>query len=606
VVRRPRRFLLAFALALAALAAVLWRAREAPRPSVLLVTVDTLRPDFVGPGYATPALEAFHAQATRFSGARTPVPLTYPAHVSILTGLVPGRHAIHDNTSPPLPRGRTYPLLAEEFRAAGYATAAFVSTVILRGATGLDAGFDAFTGPEAAEPHFLGERETPAEETAEAALRWLAARPPDPPVFLWVHFYDCHWPYLPFPGDGLRPPVLAGADPKALYAGEVRRVDAALGRLLAAVGPDVVVVVVSDHGEGLGEHHEPGHGALCFGSTADAYLAARGPGMAPGAVDADVRSVCDVAPTLRRWCGLPARATDGRPLDGPGGVVVCTESLLAWREHNWAQCFSASDGRYTLVESGSEILCFDRATDRFEKRPLSAPPPEVLERLDRALLEARAIVPLDGIAPAGDFVLTPYGAGSLRPTQYLPRPANFALRNPATRLDWRTEFERALHELADAVADASPERIRAPVAALEALHFREPENPAPGLVLVEAYARLGALTRRPDDAAAAARWGRVAFQAGHRSPRLLHQVLASGLESGSGEEIRLALELALASAPLLDDPGVAAAVRAAARLAEEADEVELDAARTALQQCWERLDDTARARMEPLRQRLEG
>jgi len=121
---------------------VLLAARCEPPPSVLLITIDTLRADAVGRGRDTPALDAFLAQARHFPGARSVAPLTLPAHASMLSGLLPAGHGLHDNSSPRL--DDDCPTLARELKAAGYSTAAFIAHRVLRRETGLARGFETF------------------------------------------------------------------------------------------------------------------------------------------------------------------------------------------------------------------------------------------------------------------------------------------------------------------------------------------------------------------------------------------------------------------------------------------------------------------------------
>ena len=110
------------------------------QPPVVVITIDTLRADYVDQA-ELPALQAFLKTARRFRGARTVAPITVPAHTSLFSGVYPGRHGVSDNATGTLPRARGFPLLAEEFRDAGYATAAFVACSVLGKHTGLDAGF---------------------------------------------------------------------------------------------------------------------------------------------------------------------------------------------------------------------------------------------------------------------------------------------------------------------------------------------------------------------------------------------------------------------------------------------------------------------------------
>ena len=209
---------------------------EDTRPDVLVITIDTLRADAVGPGRLTPALNEFLAGATHFTDARTVTPLTLPSHLSLFTGLLPARHGVHGNVAQGLPEDRRLRLLAEEFKKAGYATAAFVAAPVIGRSTGIDAGFEVFEGPdyttEAGSFITLSAHEQKAAFTA-----WLERRPADRPFFAWVHFYDPHDPYEPFGGDARRPATTRDDSARVRYAGDVRRVDAVVETLLAAVGP---------------------------------------------------------------------------------------------------------------------------------------------------------------------------------------------------------------------------------------------------------------------------------------------------------------------------------------------------------------------------------
>jgi arylsulfatase A-like enzyme len=173
-----------------------------PRPAdLVLISVDTLRPDALGwvaGRNATPAIDALARGGVRFPAAVSPVPLTLPAHVSLMTGVLPRRHGVRDNGQVLGPAPAT---LAEVLRARGYATAAFVSGYTLRAPFGLDRGFELYDDalPAGDEDAW---RERPAPQTTAAALSWLRARLGSPgarrqPFFLFVHYYDAHDPYTP-------------------------------------------------------------------------------------------------------------------------------------------------------------------------------------------------------------------------------------------------------------------------------------------------------------------------------------------------------------------------------------------------------------------------
>ena len=281
-------------------------------PDVLLVTIDTLRADRVGvdggPSGLTPALDALGRHGVVFLDATAHAPLTLPSHASILTGRYPTSHGIRDNSGYAL--AESVPTLATLLHGAGYHTAAFVSSFVLRRSTGLARGFDVY------DDRFEGigrahltttTLERKAAETAREAASWMKTAPH--PFFLWVHFYDPHAPYDP-------PSAFAAKFPGRPYEGEVATADFGVSTLVSAIAPDrraaTLVVVTGDHGEGLGEHGESEHGMLLYDSTLHVPLIVQGPGAGEGVhVQRQVRHV-DLLPTVAELVGVSASAS----LDG--------------------------------------------------------------------------------------------------------------------------------------------------------------------------------------------------------------------------------------------------------------------------------------------------
>jgi len=584
---RSRGPLLVAAALAALLAWRLWPRPPEPPPNVLLITLDTTRADAIGKD--TPALEAFLRESTRFTHVRTAVPLTLPSHVTILSGLLPGSHGVHENLAPRLPEDRGFPLLQEELRAAGYRTAAYVSSPVLGEPTGLSAGFLTFDAPPRVGDSWSGEQDDlPAGKRVEAPLEWLAARPPGP-FFLWVHFYDPHVPYLPFEGDARRKGTKEGDPPAELYAGEVRRMDAGVERLLQAVDPGTIVVIASDHGEGLHEHGEDTHGTLCYGSTADVFLAVRAPGLGRGVEDEGLRSLADIAPTLREWCGVPPSRSDGvaiRLRQGYGGQVhrvVVTESLLTYRTYGWAQVFGVTDGRFSLVESGPRLDLFDRAEDPKETRPMKPEGHEAFEALDRALSAYRK--------GGGHELSGPYMAGSpyghaVRPfAAYLPRAENAVLKDPETGFPFEAQMAvaKSLINLGKERRDA--EALEKAISILNGLVAEDTKNPAPRLYLVHAQGRLGWVLGKPELHRAAAKSAREAIDLGYRVAPLLADLFDESLAAGDPEDLRAALEVAVKE-PIYPDLNCAQlAARAGLELERAGDTKGADLARTFIERC---------------------
>ena len=203
-----------------------------PAYNVVLITLDTLRPDHLGCyGYTaiqTPHIDQLAGAGARFTQAFTPVPVTLPAHTSLLTGIFPLATGVHDFTGNRVPPGAA--TLAKILHDHGYSTAAFIGAPVLDSRFGLNQGFDTYfdhfslAGRE--EVH-LDAMKRPGDQVVDEAQKWLSHRPAQP-MFLWVHLYDAHSPYRP-------PEPYAGRYPGRPYDGEIAFADAQVGRLMAAL-----------------------------------------------------------------------------------------------------------------------------------------------------------------------------------------------------------------------------------------------------------------------------------------------------------------------------------------------------------------------------------
>jgi arylsulfatase A-like enzyme/Tfp pilus assembly protein PilF len=347
-------------------------AQEA-RPPVLLVTIDTLRHDGLGVyggEAATPALDALAARGVRFDNAVAHAVLTLPSHASILTGLDPSRHGVHDNSG--FRVSETLETWAERLGAAGYATGAFIAAFPLDSRFGLAQGFDVyddFYADSSNQKFQLAER--PAQDVVTAARRWLRRQRGD--WFAWVHVFDPHAPYLP-------PAPYDAEYPDDPYAGEIAYTDAALAPLLAdAERLGALVIVTSDHGEARGEHGELTHGVLAYNSTIRVPLIVAGPGVAAAAV-ADRRvGHADLMPTVLERLGIDAGGVQGRSfvdiLDGDsvpgiGEEVVYFESLNPNLTRNWAPLRGVFQGPWKFIDLPLPEL-YDVIEDPDEENELS-------------------------------------------------------------------------------------------------------------------------------------------------------------------------------------------------------------------------------------------
>ena len=254
---------------------------KTPPPDIFLITIDTLRADHVHCyGYtnvATPALDALAKDGVRFTEAFTPSPITNTSHASILTGLLPGSHGVTDFG---VPLSAAHPTVAELLKARSYRTAAFIGAVILDSkslAPGFDRGFDFYDNfPEhSSTKSRWGRLERRGMVVVEHAENWLSKHPAGP-HFIWVHLYDPHDPYEP-------PLPYSQIYKDHLYDGEIAYADSALAHFIAYLKRsgkygNSVIVVVGDHGEGLGEHHEDTHGIFLYDSTTHVPLIVKLPG----------------------------------------------------------------------------------------------------------------------------------------------------------------------------------------------------------------------------------------------------------------------------------------------------------------------------------------
>jgi arylsulfatase A-like enzyme len=363
-------------LVLFALVAVLACSPHASGPSIVLVTIDTLRADHVGayggPVRLTPHLDAFALGAIVHEAAFTTMPTTGPAHASLFTGLMPSDHGVRANGVPLLP-GFAERDLAARLRAAGYRTAAFVTTRLLApSVTGLR-GFEVYDAPTTPL--------RPGREAVDAALEWLDASSRGP-VFLWVHLYDPHAPYGSADQKRRSLPLEPGAygwvepsryaDPAARrraaaeYSVGVGDADEALGLLLAGVRARLtsppLVIVTADHGEALDEHLDERGYAFDHGEFLDPEqiripLLLAGPGveagLSPGAV-----SLRDLYGTLLRAAGVEGEEPTGDERDlrkrrEARRVVVIERRELAPGEADPASvhehAVAASDGSSLVV-----------------------------------------------------------------------------------------------------------------------------------------------------------------------------------------------------------------------------------------------------------------
>jgi tetratricopeptide (TPR) repeat protein len=324
---------------------------------------------------------------------------------------------------------------------------------------GFDQGFDAFYDD------LGGAAARSADRVVDDASGWLNGR--SQPWFVWVHLYDAHVPYAP-PG--------AGGDP---YHGEVAFMDAELGRLLAAVDLErSLVIVLADHGEGLGSHGEATHGVLLYDATTRVPLVLRGPGGPTGVVTTPV-SVVDVVPTVLAAVGAPAAEVDGRDLartDRVDDRAVYVESLYTQRHFGWSALRALVTDDWKLVD-GPRPELYARGDDAEVLNLASA------QRASAAGLKER----LDALVatPASRAVAaTPEAVAALAELGYVTATVEGPALNPVEHMPVLAALERARDALARGDGSAARRAAEEAVAA-------DPTLDAPRLALGALLAQQG-------------------------------------------------------------------------------------------------------------------
>jgi arylsulfatase A-like enzyme/thioredoxin-like negative regulator of GroEL len=345
---------------------------------VLLVSIDTLRADHLGCYGArdaeTPAIDALATEGALFLRAYSPLPMTLPAHATMMTGLQPLAHGLVDNGITSADLGAA--TLAERLSAGGYDTAAFAAAFVLNRMFGLDRGFALYDDgpPEETELVGLFRRVADARERVDAAIDWLG-RPRQRPFFLWLHLFDVHAPHV-------APEPFARRFASDPYSGEVAYVDSQVRRLLEylkwrGLEGRTLVVLTSDHGESLGEHGEKTHGFFLYDATLRVPLIVRLPGRIPaGRRVEEAATLADLSPTILDLLGLPPnpRSHGVALFAAPAARLdraLWAQSDYPLRQYGWARLRSVRRGTWKYIDAPRPEL-YDLASDPGETRNLAA------------------------------------------------------------------------------------------------------------------------------------------------------------------------------------------------------------------------------------------
>jgi arylsulfatase A-like enzyme/Tfp pilus assembly protein PilF len=402
---RSRILLIAIAAAIVASAGFfVWRRSALPGGStstpVILISIDTLRSDHV-PAYgygavSTPNIDALRGDGILYERAYSHVPLTLPSHTSILTGLLPSDHGVRDNVGFRL--ANSVPTVQEALKKNGYATGAAVSAYVLRHETGIARGFDFYD--DQVEPigpsKVIGRVQRGGGETLQAATSWLDAQG-SKPFFFFLHLYDPHTPYH------APEPFFSRYTNK--YDGEIAYADSVVGDLIQklkqqGVYDRALIILLSDHGEGLNEHGEEEHGIFLYREDLQVPLIVKLPRSSQhGATVKTPVELVDVFPTILQQTStpMPAGHHTGESLltflKGGQDRPIYSETFYPRFHFGWSDLHSLIEGNDHFIRAPQAEL-YDLATDPGEKK-------NVIEQNRRSYVRMReAIEPFIRVAAA--------------------------------------------------------------------------------------------------------------------------------------------------------------------------------------------------------------
>lgn len=412
--------------------------------NVLLITMDTTRADRIGCyGYGaakTPYIDALAARGARFRNAYSPVPLTLPAHSSILTGKYPFVHHVRNNGFYRL--NPDHATLAEVLKGRGFVTSAFVASFTLDSRFGLDRGFDIYDDTfdsRQALKNYRSERS--ADAVADAFLNWLRKNG-GKRFFSWVHFFDPHLPYSP-------PSPFDQEFRAHPYDGEIAFMDQEIGRIIRTLEEEgemetTLVILSGDHGEALGEKREIDHGLFIYEPTLRVPLIFCLPPAhsRPLVIDSRVR-IIDILPTALDL--LDIRIPKG--ISGQSLVPHLrgrkTKDFSSYAETfyprdnlGWSELYGLVDGRWKYIRAPKPEL-YDLSGDPAEEKNLITSETEIASDLSRKL-EAM-VAGGEGGAPGSERRVSSEEAQRLRSLGYIggssDKPAAGPLADPKDKIE---------------------------------------------------------------------------------------------------------------------------------------------------------------------------
>jgi len=512
---------------------------------IILISVDTLRADRLPLyGYknvATPVIDALATDGLTFDQAWAHSPQTMPSHASIFTGLLPFEHGVRDNMGFMLKPGT--PTMASRLRDRGFATAGFVSAYVLRGETGVGQGFDTYDDklPPASPEVQIGDVQRDGSETVSAALKWLSSQS-SPRFFLFLHLYEPHTPYTP-------PDRFRQFKP---YDGEIAYADELIGRLLAALKArrlydSALIVFLSDHGEGLGDHGEMEHGVFLYRETIKVPLVIKLPGnrQAGRRVEATVQHI-DLAPTILDLVRAPHDSkTRGRSLvPAFGGAAlpeqgVYSEALYSRYHFGWSELYALTDARYRFIRAPRDEL-YDIVHDPTERRNIAAERDSTRGAMRQGLDRIMAGATIESPAQ-----VTAEDRERLKALGYIGMSATTSTKAGAESLPDPKDKIQVLEQYRDALQMVRNGRQREAIIALQAVVAANP-------LMADVWNEIAGLLVRQGRLEEAVAAYKKQVEASPHDPAALVSVAQALIELGKLDEAKLQADMALRVLPETD------------------------------------------------------
>lgn len=360
--------------------------------NIILISIDTLRADHLSPyGYDidTPTIQKFADEGTTFMDARTPVPLTLPAHCSMLTGNYPAVLGIHDNYNYFQDKGNI--TISEILQDNNYKTSAFISATPLDDMFGFNQGFDNFNDDNISTiATEMGSFNIIAEEITDRAINWIKKNSGNK-FFTFIHYYDPHSPYSP-------PEPYDEKYNDFPYDGEIAYVDNELGRLFDELNKDdilknTLVIITSDHGEAFGEHNEYEHGIFIYKPTLHIPLIFWAPGLIPGGKKHNgLVSLIDIVPTIIEILNIKVKHKfDGRSLVPSifynkkiKSFEHFCESYFSYNAYGFSKLIGIETDNWKYIHSPEpELYNLDKDAEEIDN--VFSKYPDIVSNLDRKL-----------------------------------------------------------------------------------------------------------------------------------------------------------------------------------------------------------------------------